>query len=328
MTESGAELLKITDLSLDYVSPQGIVHALNGVNLSLKKSQLLGVVGESGSGKSTLAYAIIRLLPRSAVVRSGEVIFDGTPLLDAPESKLRGIRGKRISMVFQDPMTSLNPLFKVKDQIGRVLELHRGVNKSEARKLATRFLSDVELPDPEQVLDSYPFQLSGGMQQRVMIAMALSTQPDLIIADEPTSAVDATIQVQILELLSRLRREHEFSMLFITHSLDVVSAVCDSVAVMYAGCLVESGSVSDVFSTPKHPYTQALIAAIPRPRKNADEPKKLQSISGAPPDLLSLPSGCKFHPRCPYAFDRCRSEDPAFRQVGPGHEVACHLYES
>ena len=328
MKTDGAELLRVTDLSLDYVSPQGIVHALNGVDLSLRRSQLLGIVGESGSGKSTLAYALIRLLPRNALVRSGEVIFDGMSLLDAPEGKLKDIRGKRISMVFQDPMTSLNPLFKVKDQISRVLELHRGVNKKEAIRLATDFLKAVELPDPEQVLDSYPFQLSGGMQQRVMIAMALSTQPDLIIADEPTSAVDATIQVQILELLSRLRREHQFSMLFITHSLEVVSAVCDSVGVMYAGSMVETGSVSDIFSSPKHPYTQALMAAIPKPRKSTSEPKRLQSISGAPPDLLSLPPGCKFHPRCPYAFDRCRTEDPAFRRVGPGHEAACHLYQS
>jgi peptide/nickel transport system ATP-binding protein len=326
MTHDAPELLRITNLSLDYASPQGIVHALNGVNLTLRRSQLVGVVGESGSGKSTLAYALIRLLPRNAVVRSGEVNFDGVSILDAPEKELKGIRGKRISMVFQDPVTSLNPLFKVKDQIGRVLELHRGVSKKEATSLATSFLKAVELPDPEQVLDSYPFQLSGGMQQRVMIAMALSTQPDLIIADEPTSAVDATIQVQILELLSRLRLEHQFSMLFITHSLEVVSAVCDSVAVMYAGSLVEMGSVSEIFSSSKHPYTQALMSAIPRPRKSAEEPKRLKSISGTPPDLLSLPSGCKFHPRCPYAFDRCIAEDPAFRQVGPGHEVACHLY--
>jgi len=326
MTHDAPELLRITNLSLDYASPQGIVHALNGVNLTLRRSQLVGVVGESGSGKSTLAYALVRLLPRNAVVRSGEVNFDGVSILDAPEKELKGIRGKRISMVFQDPVTSLNPLFKVKDQIGRVLELHRGVSKKEATSLATSFLKAVELPDPEQVLDSYPFQLSGGMQQRVMIAMALSTQPDLIIADEPTSAVDATIQVQILELLSRLRLEHQFSMLFITHSLEVVSAVCDSVAVMYAGSLVETGSVSDIFTSSKHPYTQALMSAIPRPRKSAEEPKRLKSISGTPPDLLSLPSGCKFHPRCPYAFDRCKAEDPAFRQIGPGHEVACHLY--
>ena len=328
MKSDGAELLRVADLSLDYISPQGIVHALNGVSLSLRRSQLFGVVGESGSGKSTLAYALIRLLPRNAVIRSGEVIFDGMSLLTVPEGKLKDIRGKRISMVFQDPMTSLNPLFKVKDQIGRVLELHRGVNKKEATRLATDFLKAVELPDPEQVLDSYPFQLSGGMQQRVMIAMALSTQPDLIIADEPTSAVDATIQVQILELLSRLRHEHQFSMLFITHSLEVVSAVCDSVGVMYAGSMVETGSVSDIFSSPRHPYTQALLAAIPKSRKSASEPKRLQSISGTPPDLLSLPTGCKFNPRCPYAFENCRTEDPAFRQVGPGHEVACHLYKS
>jgi peptide/nickel transport system ATP-binding protein len=326
LKSQNGELLKVTNLSLDYISPQGVVHALNGVDLSLGRSQLLGIVGESGSGKSTLAYSLIRLLPRNAVYRSGEVVFDGMSMLELAEDSLKGIRGKRISMVFQDPMTSLNPLFKVKDQIGRVLELHRGVNKAEARRLALEYLKAVELPDPEQVLDSYPFQLSGGMQQRVMIAMALSTRPDLIIADEPTSAVDATIQAQILELLSRLRREHEFSMLFITHSLDVVSAVCDSIAVMYSGSVVETGSVSEIFSSPKHPYTQALFSAIPRPRSSTVEEKKLKSISGSPPDLLSLPTGCKFHPRCPFAFDRCVTEDPAFRQVGPGHEVACHLY--
>jgi peptide/nickel transport system ATP-binding protein len=325
---NGGELLRVSDLSLDFVTPQGVVHAVNGLNLSLKKSQLLGIVGESGSGKSTLAYSLIRLLPRNAVYRSGEILFDGMSMLDLPEGKLKEIRGKRISMVFQDPMTSLNPLFRVRDQIGRVLELHRGVSKAEAKRLAVGFLKSVELPDPEQVLDSYPFQLSGGMQQRVMIAMALSTQPDLIIADEPTSAVDATIQVQILELLSRLRRDHEFSMLFITHSLDVVSSVCDSVAVMYAGSVVETGTVSDIFSSPKHPYTQALMAAIPRPRKSKSEERRLQSISGAPPDLRSLPSGCKFHPRCPFVFDKCRTEDPSFRSVGPGHDVACHLYQS
>jgi oligopeptide/dipeptide ABC transporter ATP-binding protein len=323
---SSTELLRVTDLSLDYYSPQGVIHALNGVSLSLRRSQLLGIVGESGSGKSTLAYALIRLLPRNAVVRSGDIIFDGISVLDVPEGKLKGIRGKRISMIFQDPVTSLNPLFKIKDQVGRVLELQRGVSKKEAARLATGYLKGVELPDPEQVLDSYPFELSGGMQQRVMIAMALCTQPDLIIADEPTSAVDATIQVQILELLSRLRHEHQFSMLFITHNLDVVSAVCDSVAVMYAGSLVETGSVPDIFSSPKHPYTQAMMSAIPRPRKAIEEPKRLKSISGTPPDLLSLPSGCKFHPRCPYVFDRCRTEDPVLRQVGPGHEAACHLY--
>jgi oligopeptide/dipeptide ABC transporter ATP-binding protein len=297
------------------------------VNLSLGKAQLLGIVGESGSGKSTLAYALTRLLPRNAVYRSGDIYFDGMSMLDLPEGKLKEIRGKRISMVFQDPMTSLNPLFKVKDQIGRVLELHRGVDKAAATSLAVSYLKAVELPDPEHVLDTYPFQLSGGMQQRVMIAMALSTQPDLIIADEPTSAVDATIQVQILELLSRLRHEQEFSMLFITHSLDVVSAVCDSIVVMYAGRMVETGGVSDIFSSPKHPYTQALLTAIPRPRRSPSETKTLKSISGTPPDLRSLPTGCKFHPRCPFVFDRCRSEDPAFRPVTPGHEVACHLYE-
>ena len=247
-------------------------------------------------------------------------------MLNLPEERLKAIRGMRISMVFQDTMSTLKTLFRVKDQIGRVLEIHHGADKKDSRRLSVDFLNAVELPDPEHVLESYPFELSGGMQQRVMIAMALSSQPDLLIADEPTSAVDATIQAQILDLLSRLRRELGFSMLFITHNLEVVSAVCDSVGVMYAGSMVETGTVADVFSSPKHPYTQALTAAIPTPRRSTSEGKRLQSISGTPPDLLSLPAGCKFHPRCPRAFDRCSVEDPAFRQVGPGHEAACHLY--
>lgn len=324
----GTALLEVRDLSLDYATKQGVVHALNGASLTLERNQLLGVVGESGSGKSTLGYALTRLLPRNAVHRSGEVVFDGVSMLDLTEKELQRIRGKRITMVFQDPMTSLNPLFKVKDQVGRVLELHRGVSKEQARKLALDSLSEVELPDPEQVLDSYPFQLSGGMQQRVMIAMALSTKPDLIIADEPTSAVDATIQEQILELISRLTKELEFSMLFITHSLEVVSAICDNIAVMYAGTIVETGTVSEIYSSPKHPYTQALMAAIPKPRRDSTEAKTLRPIPGALPDLRALPAGCKFHPRCPYVFDRCRAEDPRLISLGPDHNVACHLYPS
>ena len=325
MKPNGGDLLQVKDLTLDYLTRTGTVHALNGVELSLGRSELLGIVGESGSGKSTLAYALTRLLPRNAIYRSGKVVFDGQSILDLPDDELRHIRG-RISMVIQDPLTSLNPLFLVKDQIGRVLELHLKAKKTKAEEIAIEFLKAVELPDPELVMKSYPFQLSGGMQQRVMIAMALSVQPDLMIADEPTSAVDATIQVQILELLSRLRRELGFSMLFITHSLDVVSAVCDDVAVMYAGRIVETGRVSEIFSSPKHPYSQALLSAIPRPRHDTSEPKTLSLIGGIPPDLRHPPTGCKFHPRCPYAFDRCRTDDPAFREVGPGHKAACHLY--
>lgn len=320
------DILQVKDLSLDYLSRQGVVHALNGVSFSLRRSQILGVVGESGSGKSTLAYAILRLLPPNAVYRSGQVVFDGKSMLDLSEKELKDIRGKRISMVFQDPATSFNPLFKIGDQIGRVLQIHRGLGKKEARAEATKYLESVELSDPDRVLGAYPFQLSGGMQQRVMLAMALSTGPDLIIADEPTSAVDATIQVDILELLSRLRRELDFSMLFISHSLDVISAVCDDVVVMYAGSVVEAGSVSKIFSNPKHPYSQALVSAIPRARRNSSETKMLQSIKGAPPDLRSPPSGCKFHPRCPFAFNRCKTEDPRFKQLEPAQGVACHLY--
>jgi oligopeptide/dipeptide ABC transporter ATP-binding protein len=328
LTTAGAsdELLRIENLSLDYVSPQRSVHALNGASLTILRSQMVGVVGESGSGKSTLAYATIRLLPQNARIRSGRVVFDGVSLLDASEGRLKEIRGRRISMVFQDPMTSLNPLFRVKDQLGRVLELHRGIGGRQAQEQSLALLKMVELPDPELVLGMYPFELSGGMQQRVMIAMALSTKPDLIIADEPTSAVDATIQVQILELLARLKEESGFSMLFITHNLDVVSVICDQVAVMYAGSVVETGRTSEIFRDPKHPYTQALLASIPRPRRSRDEPKKLKTIGGAVPDLVTLPQGCKFHPRCPLAFDRCRTEDPAMKRAGEGRQVACHLY--
>jgi peptide/nickel transport system ATP-binding protein len=319
-------VLEVRGLTLDYSSPAGPVHALDDINLVIESGEFLGLVGESGSGKSTLAYTVVGLLPPNARVLRGEVLFEGSNLLTLSEKDLRMIRGKRVSMVFQDPTTSLNPVFKVREQLGRVIELHQGVDRRRARGLATQYLKQVELPDPDQVLDSYPFELSGGMQQRVMIAMAISMAPSLVIADEPTSAVDATIQAQILELLTRLRKEQNFSMLFITHNLDVVSQVCERVAVMYAGRIVEVGRTADVFKEPKHPYTQALLASIPRPRRSREDERYLSIIGGNVPDMTDPPAGCRFHPRCPFAFDRCKVENPEPRKVGDGHEAACHLY--
>ncbi|MEM0117044.1 MAG: ABC transporter ATP-binding protein [Conexivisphaerales archaeon] len=319
-------LLEISNLSVEYTTAAGIVKALDRVDMKLKRSEFLGLVGESGSGKSTLAYATIGLLSSNARITSGQIIFDGKNLMKLSQAEMRSLRGARISMVFQDPMTSLNPVFKIEEQICRVIELHKGVGKQVAKTIALQHLTQVELPDSERILKSYPFELSGGMQQRVMIAMALSMSPDLVIADEPTSAVDATIQFQILELLTRLRKTLGFSMLFITHNLDVVGQVCDRVAVMYAGRIVEEGPTQMVLKNPKHPYTQALIKSIPRPRKHSDEDKHLSVIEGSIPDMTSPPKGCKFHPRCPYAFSRCEQEEPELKQVEDDRMVACHLY--
>jgi len=319
-------LLEIRDLTVEYITHAGTIKALDRISLKVNRSEFLGIVGESGSGKSTLAYATIGLLPQNSRVTGGSITFDGKDLLKAPPKEITSLRGRRISMVFQDPMTSLNPVFKIEEQICRVIQQHKAVNKKIARDIALEHLAHVELPEANRILELYPFELSGGMQQRVMIAMALSLSPDLVIADEPTSAVDATIQFQILELLSRLRQSQNFSMLFITHNLDIVSQICDRVVIMYAGRVVEEGSSHDVFSDPKHPYTQALMKSIPRPRKSIAESKRLSVIEGSIPDMLFPPKGCKFHPRCPYAFDKCKQEEPELKEVTEGRKIACHLY--
>lgn len=319
-------LLEIKDLSVEYRTQEGNIRALDKVRLTLHKNEFLGLVGESGSGKSTLAYAIIGLLPINSKIISGEILFDGEDITKLPPKLMRALRGRRISMIFQDPTTSLNPVFKIEDQICRVIELHKGVDRHKAKMIASENLTKVELPDVENIMKSYPFELSGGMQQRVMIAMALSLNPDLIIADEPTSAVDATIQFQILELLKDLKGSLNLSMLFITHNLDIVGNICDRVAVMYAGRIIEEGSSDEVFKNPKHPYTQLLMKAIPRPRRDRYEEKRLYTIEGNIPDMLSPPKGCKFHPRCPYAFDKCKIDDPELKDLGSRGKVACHLY--
>lgn len=316
------KLLEIKELSVEYVTPLGVIRALERVNLGVERGEFLGVVGESGSGKSTLGYAIIRLLPQNARV-SGKILFEGFDILSAKEEQIRKIRGKSITMVFQDPFTSLNPLFKVGEQITRPLEVHYAMSKRDAQQKMKHFLSLVGLSD--YVLSCYPFELSGGTQQRLMLAMALSTAPSLIIADEPTSSVDASIQAQILRILLEIKKKTSFSMILITHNIEVASSVCDKLCVMYAGRLVEFGSTKHVLSDPKHPYTQALLSCIPRPRESKTQTKKLSAISGNPPDPFNTPTGCKFHPRCSHAWKLCGEEEPKESVMGE-RRVLCHLY--
>jgi oligopeptide/dipeptide ABC transporter ATP-binding protein len=288
--------------------------------------EIVAIVGESGSGKSTLAYAVIRLLPANAKIRGGEIKLEGKSITGLSEKEMRELRGRQVSMVFQDPTSALNPVFRIKDQMLRVLKDNLGLDGVPARQHAMQLLREVELPDPAEILDSFPWELSGGMQQRVMIALALSSSPKLIIADEPTSSVDATIQTQILDLLRRLRTEREFSMLLITHSIAVAADVSDRIAVMYAGDIVEVGEAKAVVNSPKHPYTEALVKCIPTPRTRGQDKVDLPSVVGQVPDLTQPPSGCRFHPRCPYAMDVCSKERPAYWKTGSTISL-CHLYK-
>lgn len=318
-------LVGVYGLRVEYLTAQGVVEALGGVSLEVGENEFVGLVGESGSGKTTLGNAILGLLPPNARV-SGRVVFEGEDLLEAGWEKLKRIRGRLVTAVFQDPYTSLNPLFRVGDQVTRPLEVHYGMSKEEARRRITHFLKLVGLGDPAYVLSAYPYELSGGTQQRVMLAMALSTMPKLVVADEPTTSVDASIQAQIVRLLARLKREVKFAMLLITHSIEVAAALCDRLAVMYAGRIVEVGPTERVLESPRHPYTRALLACVPKPRLSPNEPKRLEAIAGSPPDMLNPPRGCRFHPRCPRAFERCRSVEPSRTVLEGGVEVWCHLY--
>ncbi|MDV3292787.1 MAG: ABC transporter ATP-binding protein [Nitrososphaerales archaeon] len=295
------------------------------LNLGVGEKEIVGLVGESGSGKSTLAYAVVGLLPANARILSGEILFENSSLIGLGESEMREIRGKKVTMVFQDPTTALNPVFRIEDQMLRVIKNNLGLEGALARKQALQLLREVELPDPEGMIESFPFELSGGMQQRVMMAMALSSNPRLIIADEPTSAVDATIQAQILDLIRGLRSERDFSMLLITHSIAVAEEVCDRVAVMYAGEVVEIGPAEEVIGSPKHPYTKALVRSIPRPRRAGEGKTDLSVVGGQVPDLKNPPSGCRFHPRCPFVMDMCKKEEPPAFSVGD-RRVSCFLY--
>jgi oligopeptide/dipeptide ABC transporter ATP-binding protein len=319
-----APLLELRNLSTHYVSAGGtrVVKAVDNVSFALDACATLGVVGESGSGKSTLALSILRLLPTAARNASGEIMFDGEDLLQKSPDEMRKIRGKRIAMILQDPMASLNPLFTVGDQVSEPLRIHEGTPRNRAWSRAVDLLRAVRITAPETRVREYPHQMSGGMRQRIVGAMAISCEPRLLIADEPTTSLDLTIQAQYLNLLRELQREHGLALIFITHNLGIVAKMCDHVAVMYAGRLVEFGPVRKIFDAPAHPYTRALLQSIPR---FADTRDRLTAIGGQPPDLSSLPLGCAFHPRCPDAMDRCRAEAPPETQVQAGHTARCWL---
>ena len=329
-------LLEINDLVTAFHTPQGRVPAVDGVSLSIERGGMLGLVGESGCGKSVTAMSVLRLVAAPGRIESGQILLEsaGTTidLATLPEPHLRRIRGARIGMIFQEPMTSLNPVFTIGDQVAEVVRLHRNASREAARARALEMLRLVRLADPERRLDEYPHQLSGGMRQRVMIAMALACDPDLVIADEPTTALDVTIQAQILELLADLRRRLGTAILLITHDLGVVAETCDEVAVMYAGRIVERAQARELFARPRHPYTIGLLEARPDPRAGRSGP--LCTIPGMVPPPTRFPAGCRFHPRCsrirtgPGADPDCATRPPALEALLPGHLVRCHYAET
>jgi len=315
-------VLEIRDLVTEFRTDHGVVRAVDGVAFSIPARGTLGLVGESGSGKSVTALSIMRLVASPGRVASGEIRYNGKDLVTLPIEEMRAIRGNRIAMIFQEPMTSLNPVHTVGDQVGEAVRLHQKKSRAEARTIAIEMFRLVGIPSPEERIDAYPHQLSGGMRQRVMIAMALACKPDLLIADEPTTALDVTIQAQILELLKSLQRELGMSILLITHDLGVVAETCDEVVVMYAGRVVEQAPTKTLFASPRHHYTAGLLASVPAYGDGTHE--RLREIKGIVPSLWELPKGCKFSDRCPAVQDRCRAEEPELLQLG-GSKVRCHF---
>ena len=318
------KLLEVRHLSTHYVSARGarVTRAVDDVSLTVGEGETLGIVGESGSGKTTLALSLLRLLPPAARTVSGEIWFEGEDLLTKSRGEMRRVRGKRIAMILQDPLASLNPLFTVGDQVAEPLRVHEGASRGSAWARARELLRAVRIAAPETRVREYPHQLSGGMRQRIVGAIAISCGPRLLIADEPTTSLDLTIQAQYLQLLRDLQRDRGLAMIFITHNLGIVARMCDHVAVMYAGRLVEAGPVARIFSSAAHPYTQALLESIPR---MADGRKRLTAIDGQPPDPVALPPGCAFHPRCPKVLERCRKEAPPEVRVAASHTSRCWL---
>jgi peptide/nickel transport system ATP-binding protein/oligopeptide transport system ATP-binding protein len=318
-------LLRVEDLKTWFHTDEGTAKAVDGVSFDVLPRETLGIVGESGCGKSVTSLSILRLVPQPpGDIAGGRILFRGLDLLGLPEKEMRKIRGDDIAMIFQEPMTSLNPVYTVGDQIGEVLRLHRQVSKREARERSIEMLSRVRIPDPEQRVDEYPHQLSGGQRQRVMIAMALACDPALLIADEPTTALDVTVQAQILALLNQLQDEYGMSIILITHDLGVIAETAHRVVVMYAGVVAEVGTAEQVFGGPNHPYTEGLKAAIP---KLGEKIERLHTIPGSVPSPYEEIIGCPFQNRCPYVMDRCRREFPALYTLGPGHEARCFLYD-
>ncbi|MBR6951197.1 MAG: ABC transporter ATP-binding protein [Oscillospiraceae bacterium] len=317
------KLLEIKNLVVQYESDDSVVHAVNGVNLSFRSGETVGLVGETGAGKTTIARSILRILPSpQAEVVSGEILFEGEDLLKLSEKEMRKIRGNKIAMIFQDPMTALNPIERVGDQIAEAISLHNRVTPAEAEERAIKMLEMVGIPGSRY--SEYPHQFSGGMKQRVVIAMALACKPELLLADEPTTALDVTIQAQVLELMKALKKQLNSCVLMITHDLGVVASICDSVAVIYAGEIVEYGSLADIFDYASHPYTKGLFASLPK--LNSKE-RRLKPIKGLMPDPTNLPKGCSFCERCGYAKDICREKKPETIEMSPGHYVKCFLIE-
>jgi oligopeptide/dipeptide ABC transporter ATP-binding protein len=318
-------VLSLRDLTVEFKTDDGVVQAVSGVSFDVNANEVLGIVGESGSGKTVSALAILGLLPPSARV-GGEVIFDGEPLLRMPERDLRRLRGARIAMVFQDALTSLDPVFTVGDQLAEAIAAHRRLARGELRKRVVELLDVVGIPSPAARAQQYPHEYSGGMRQRAMIAMAIANDPDLLIADEPTTALDVTVQAQVMDVLARVQERTHTAIMLITHDLGVVAGAADRVLVMYAGRGIELGLVDDIFYEPRHPYTLGLLASLPRV-DSATRGLPLYRIVGEPPSLLAMPSGCEFHPRCPFARvpGVCADERPQLLPVGEGHESACHF---
>ena len=317
------KILEVKDLRTYFYVPEGELRAVDGLSYNVNKGECVAIVGESACGKSVSALSLMRLIPYPpGLIVGGEIIFDGQDILKASEEDMRHIRGNRIAMVFQEPTTSLNPVLTVNQQLSESLALHRGIDRKASREESLNLLKLVGIPNPDRRLDDYPHQFSGGMQQRIMIAMALSCDPDLLIADEPTTSVDVTVQAQLLEVINNLRTQFDTAVIIITHNLGIVARYADGVNVMYAGRLVEGGTTEDIYGRPRHPYTVGLIASVPR----LDRPRQrgLSVIDGLPPNLATLPRNiCAFSQRCKYAIDRCRQERPELEEIEPGHVVAC-----
>jgi oligopeptide/dipeptide ABC transporter ATP-binding protein len=321
MPTAPAPLLEVRDLKTYFKTEGGLFRAVDGVSFQVRRGRTLGIVGESGCGKSVTSLSIMGLVPQPPGIKAGgEILFEGEDLLKKRPAELRRVRGGAISMIFQEPMTSLNPVFTVGDQIVEAISAHLRLGAADARERAIAMLRQVRIPSPERRIDDYPHQMSGGMRQRVMIAMALACGPKLLIADEPTTALDVTIQAQILDLMRTLRDETGTSIILITHDLGVIAELADEVVVMYAGKIVESAPVRQLFADPQHPYTIGLMGSIP---KLEEERTRLSSIEGTVPAPFALPEGCRFNPRCPFADDRCRREEPPLRTLAEGHAVAC-----
>jgi len=317
-------LLDIKGLKVYFNTYAGVVKAVDGVDLSVMQGESFALVGETGCGKSTVARAILRLVPPPGRIVSGEIIFDGRDLMKLPESELRKIRGSEIAYICQDPSSALDPLFTCGYQIAETIVSHNTVKWPSAFSKALKLLTRVAIPEAEKRMNSFPHELSGGMKQRVVISISISNNPKLLIADEPTTALDVTIQAQIMDLIMSLKESHNMTLLLITHNLGLVAEYCDRVAVMYLGKIVEVASVAELFERPLHPYTQGLLRAVPNPLKSIDY---LEPIPGIIPSPIDLPPGCRFHPRCPFAMDVCRSREPSLVEVEPGHYVACWKYQ-